>query len=362
MVHIKTIIKETKDIKNIFNYSYDFSILSKTRNILYGISIIFIMFFHTTIIIPKDNYFLIFIKSHGDIGVDVFLFLSGISLIYSYSKDENTSAFYTRRLQRVLIPTLMVSSVWFSGIFLNSKNIGMNTLKQYILNASLLSFWTNHVLTFWFISAIIVLYLFYPIIYKYFTKHNYSFLSLVILIVGFYFSWYLAKGNGFQIFFTPIFAYRVPSFLFGCWLGRMVKNNYTINLIKLIFILSTVITFVFLVNLFIGKYLHDQRTLYSLYCVCITIGMSIVIHWIINKKISKIFAFLGGFTLEIYLLHEKILGYLFKYYYIFPYRKVDPYRILLNIVAVIIAIILSIVFKYVCEKLISFYNSSTNNN
>ena len=55
-------------------------VLSRERSVLMGIAMAWIVFFHMTIRIPEEWQVLAFVKGMGNIGVDMFLFLSGAGL------------------------------------------------------------------------------------------------------------------------------------------------------------------------------------------------------------------------------------------------------------------------------------------
>lgn len=89
---------------------YNYSILSKYRTELMGISILWVMFFHSTISV--NNTILRLIKDIGYGGVDIFLMLSGLGLYYAYKKNNNILEFYKRRVLRILPTYLPVVVVY----------------------------------------------------------------------------------------------------------------------------------------------------------------------------------------------------------------------------------------------------------
>ena len=89
----------------------DWSLLSKYRNEIFGLSIIGVIILHYVQILYNMNiggkvgsfvkgyYYLI-----GSTGVEIFLFLSGMGLCFSMNKDSNVLRFYNRRFKRLLLP------------------------------------------------------------------------------------------------------------------------------------------------------------------------------------------------------------------------------------------------------------------
>ena len=71
----------------------EINLLSKYRAALMGVAMLFIAVFHSTLTI--DNIIgLRFIKFAGDIGVDIFFFVSGIGMFYSFLKTTDIKSFY----------------------------------------------------------------------------------------------------------------------------------------------------------------------------------------------------------------------------------------------------------------------------
>lgn len=88
--------------KNKFSL-FDFS---KYRTELMGLAIVMVVFHHLTLrtsagLLGKGYMFL---RVTGAMGVDIFLFLSGLGLFYSFRKNPDIKAFYKKRLIRI-IPT-----------------------------------------------------------------------------------------------------------------------------------------------------------------------------------------------------------------------------------------------------------------
>lgn len=76
-------------------------LISKNRSSIYGITMIWIMLFHSSFTFSTPWMLPLSIaKDMGRCGVDVFLFLSGISLYFSLSKrGSSLKDFYIRRLK-----------------------------------------------------------------------------------------------------------------------------------------------------------------------------------------------------------------------------------------------------------------------
>ena len=86
---------------------FNLDLISYNRNTIYGLSILWIMFFHSSLTFQRE--WINNIKKLGECGVDVFLFVSGISLYFSYTKNQNIKDFYRKRIQRIFLPTLFTA-------------------------------------------------------------------------------------------------------------------------------------------------------------------------------------------------------------------------------------------------------------
>lgn len=273
--------------------------VSRARNYIYGAAIVWIVFFHSGFSLKTKLFETI--KSYGDCGVEIFFLLSGICLFYSYSKDENTLAFYKRRLAKILPPYLIVYGIVFVILdVVDSFNLG-----QFILDYTLLDFWLHGLgRAPWFVAAIIVFYAFYPLIYRIFFKaEKYNILKVSIFFAS------VCLLIVILVIFCPhlnIFAARIPVFIVGCLLGRTVYNDFDVKfrhlLVLALFLIGTYALFGF-VNIW------WLRNVFFL-----TLSMSLIlilsqIYKFSNRFIpllNKPFLFLGNLTLEIYLCHEKI--------------------------------------------------------
>ena len=72
--------------------------ISRYRSELMGAAMLFIILFH----VPLDRSNEFFgLRRCGNVGVDMFLFLSGIGLWFSWVKNPSVWQFYKRRLLRI---------------------------------------------------------------------------------------------------------------------------------------------------------------------------------------------------------------------------------------------------------------------
>lgn len=295
--------------------TYNFNQISRIRGVLFGISTILIVVFHSVGL--KDassfavtNYIVNFFLYYGNIGVDIFLMLSGVGLYYSYSKDEATKPFYKRRAVRIL-PALMVVAIIYNTLLLLLHKI---SLKYFLASITMTSFLIYGQREFWFFSLIILLYALYPPLYHVLKKHGVKglvaicmLLSAGMIILKLYFP---ILFNRYEIALTRIF-----SFLIGAWLGKYIKNNKTVRLMPVVIascltLIGAGISFCCFFHWLDANY-YVVRLLLCPVSLASVILLSII--WPTRKRIAdRALIWIGSLSCEIYLLYERLAAVLNK--------------------------------------------------
>ena len=277
-------------------------LLSKYKNELYGFSILWIMLFHgiitKNIALPKSINFLKKFLIYGNIGVEVFLFLSGICLYFSLKKNDNIVNFYWKRIIRVFIPFLIIDGLWWAYSYIYEQN----NLLKFIENITFYSFWVTHDQTVWFIALIIPLYFVYPYIYKFLLdKENcliricfFIVLSYVLCLTFSYLNQHMYRG-------IEIALTRIPIFLLGCYCGVLVFENRKIS--KTVLIIS-IISFIFGVFLLQNySLIKSFRIQYLFIGPSVVIWLTILLEYCNSERINSQLSLWGGLSLELYLSH-----------------------------------------------------------
>lgn len=94
---------------------------------------------------------------------DGFLFLSGFGLYYSFSKNSDLRRFYIKRVNRVLLPYMIMGLPFF----LIGLATGGMSLSAFLLKLTSLYFWFFGNDGMWYISMSMALYLLFPFAYKF---------------------------------------------------------------------------------------------------------------------------------------------------------------------------------------------------
>lgn len=316
----------------------DFNIISTQRSGLFGLAILWIMLFHSSLDFGWAPLHLI--KATGYCGVDVFLFLSGIGLYYSMEKNPSPVQFYKKRALRVLLPYIIVAVLYEGGRCLT----GVITPLEAIANITFVSYWKNGYAVYWFIAAVLVFYLVYPAVYQ-IVKARKIWAELLLLLLSFVAAWLLYQD---QAMFYRIngFVFRIPIFLLGCFLAPLVKRGKEVPAAPAAAVCAGVSLLCWYLWIgcdpwFLRMYLFIPLS------ICLTFLGGMVLSLFEKECLfQRILLFFGGMTLELYLFHEKILGILSKH--VFP-NWAATWQV--NALAVALSIVLAWILCRVCKKI-----------
>lgn len=320
---------------------YNLKAISDSRLFLFGIATVMILFFHSSIIINPNNFVLkliIFIKQYGNVGVDIFLFLSAIGLFHSMSKNQDIKAFYKRRFIRILPALLLINSLWFAYISING-------IKEYLFNVTGISIFFNGNRTCWYFTLLLLLYFIYPPLFKLEKKFGskiYIFMIIFIIILNVFLSIYATTlFNKIEIM-----TRRIPIFLIGCIFAKYVYNGVEIK--KRYVILISPILCICCLILYNLKIIPFGNRIWRYILGILAIALIILlsnIYYKINKK--RFIEWIGMYSMEFYLLFEKFL-IIFK-----PYLKAqDKYNFIYNLAIAIITLIGCIFLKITTNQIV----------
>lgn len=296
----------------------EWSDFSKYRSALMGAAMLFVMFFHVTM--PK-SYMMYGVVRCGNIGVDMFLFLSGIGLWYSWTKQPSLKHFFKRRYLRIYPAWLIMALLFYIPNYLNvagggySPNIG-HLMANILFNWS---FWRIDDLTFWFIPSIMMLYTVAPFYMELIRKHpSYRWLLVAVTIVWAVMVQYYPPVHR-SVGHVEIFWSRIPIFLLGINCGQWVKEKRTMEGaalwgVLLLFILSFMMCIEF-ENHWRGKFpLFLERMVYIPCCITAMVLLCQAFRYA-PKWLLSFLTFIGGISLELYLIHVQfVLKYVNEYH------------------------------------------------
>lgn len=296
--------------------------ISRFRGEHMGMAMLFIILFH--VFLPRtDDFF--GLRRMGNLGVDMFLFLSGIGLWFSWSKVRIESLsdfcreykdFYKRRLVRVYPAWFLIACIYYipkdlfngSIIPLHLGNWGgadacVEALGDILINWD---FWLNDELTFWYIPATMMLYLFAPPYMELIRRHPIYHWLVVVMVMWCVLVQYVTPIHH-AVGHIEIFWSRVPIFFLGINMGEAVRRKDTLDgqsiwMIWIMFIM-TLGTSVWLEQEIHGRFpLFLERMLY----IPLTVTTIILLNRIFRRTpswVNKPIAWVGSISLEAYLIH-----------------------------------------------------------
>ena len=206
---------------------------------------------------------------------------------------------------RVLLPSLIVSGLWFAYKDL----IGKGDTVLFLLDVSGITLFTRGRKTVWFVTAIVIDYLLYPFLFRFFEKMKWSvwaFLPLFAAAFGVNLVLKLALPAVYDN--SEILWRRLPVFVTGCYLGKAVYEKKTLPVNGWVILASAAVLTVVSFHIPYRDVGH-LRYLFLPLAVGYAMLFSVAGEW---KPVMKIAAFFAPVSLEIYLLHEKALELLPK--------------------------------------------------
>lgn len=301
---------------SLSNKRLSLNIVTKYRDALYGLAILWIVFFHANAIDNVDYSFGVHILRHfrtimnnGSVGVDIFLFLSGISLYFSFRKGPTLDQYIKSRMSRVFLPLLIIDGgYWLVRCFFIQKRPEL-----FFTNITTLGLWETGDRMIWFVSLIVLLYFLYPYFYGFIYKspndmREVIIRGIVLMVLTYVIITSFSFSNNKLYENWAIAITRIPVFIFGCMMGKFVYDDKKIP--GFFGLLSVVLTLIFFAVLHINL-LHDIIRRYWFFAGGISGAYALALVFsgidrLCGKRdslIIRFFNWMGGFSLELYLSH-----------------------------------------------------------
>lgn len=340
-----------------------------------GVFCLWVMCFHSELIVtwPRGTNPLRLIIIRGNSGVDAFLILSGISLYFAYSKMKTAESslshrlgqFYWRRFVRLFIPYLLICGPYFAWVSWVSTHEGVS---RFLRDFSQLSLLLKGEHAAWYVPALALFYLLYPLIY-YFEQNPMRLRgkpisrgSVIILLYGVAVTVAALLMRFKPVLYsnTEIMLTRLPVFIIGCGLGKWVKEKKPIPG----YVVTAAAVFILIYLYIFGSMISETTIWVRLSYAPFAMSALIVFTWVFYKLdacgwIQKLFAFFGDRSLELYLSHVMIKR-TWRFY--FEDKMWDPWGVLpyacILLIAVVVSTILHPLIGWIAKKLLSVGGSS----
>lgn len=311
---------------NTKNFSFDS--ISKYRTELYGISILWIMIFHSramcNYIWPDALRFIHF----GNMGCEIFLFISGICLYFSFTKDNRMIPYLKKRVIRIWVPLLIISLPYWMKLLME----GTISVSNFVCKLFALDFWLCGDQQIWFASFIMVAYFLYPYFYYFIFDKKYPFLRTVILIGLVVLLTLVLRSQDPSLYNrVEIAVTRFPVFILGVFTGKLVYEHATFSRKWLVLVAACFAGFGFLMynHFFKGIW---QRYLYLFVAIPLTILLSYFLQLFPFELPKKVLRFFGTMSLELYFVHIIMVRF-YKQGLLWSYDKdnIIPYLLVMGI-------------------------------
>ena len=156
--------------KKIIPLSFNLSLISEYRTEIMGFAALCIILCHANVAGVVTPAPLQYLLGLGNVGVDIFLFVSGLGMYYSltkrgiinpYSRTVNiwydVRCWYVDHYKRIMIPYLIVTIPWWV-YYAISRQIGFG---GFLLNLSTIGYWFLHYGA-WYVALLVPVYLLTP--------------------------------------------------------------------------------------------------------------------------------------------------------------------------------------------------------
>ena len=280
----------------------DLGIFSTYRRELMGISILLIMLEHCFMGMYSD----VFLKlvRNGEIGVELFMLLSGMGIFFSLDNNPHAGQFYKRRFKRILPSYLMV----VGGFFCWQDLIKEFKPIEFISNLFRIPFFTQGNRWFWFFVLIVVCYLIAPLFYRWIKEGRFKLWHVILLL------FVVVAGCSFMapsgaVRSLRLLLFRIPSFLLGMLLCMRIKDNPVFEAGPSIVALSGVAVFLF-VLIALRHFMPELKFTVFFFSAPVLLYLFALLFEACARNagwLNMAFGFLGALTWELYLLHETFI-------------------------------------------------------
>ena len=278
--------------------------ISRYRGELMGAAMLFVVLFHVGL--PREDAFF-GLRRVGNIGVDMFLFLSGVGLWFSWTKNPSARHFFLRRFLRIYPAWLIAASAFYVPDFLTHGGHSTSLIDLFGDIMVNWDFWLHDELTFWYIPATMALYLVTPAYLRLIIKHPIYRWLPVAMIMWCILVQYVTPIHHL-VGHLEIFWSRVPIYFIGLNAGAAVQEKRSLDgasiwMILLIFGMALASS-IYLEQVRHGQFpLFLERMLY----IPLTVTAILLLNRVFRRTpgwFNHTFRFVGALSLETYLVHD----------------------------------------------------------
>jgi peptidoglycan/LPS O-acetylase OafA/YrhL len=264
---------------------------------LRGFAILLILLYHAGGVLVWQNFF------HGDVGVDVFVILSGVGIALS-TRAETAGEFLRRRLLRifpaywVVLTAFLLANVLLLHLAYTPFNIAVHYLGIQGLFGDAIGFSVDD--SFWFITLIVGWYLVYAVLRRQLSKPDRVVLWGGILSAVVAYAYFETGQAGC---FGHI-GLRFPGFFAGLLIGMLLRDG------RLEIPLSPALAAGLLAAIYV-PYTHG--IIFAPGFVAFALAVGYLFFWRVKAQgelvgtVARDLRFLGKYSLEIFLIHQPLI-------------------------------------------------------
>lgn len=293
-------------------------VINKYRAPLMGFAALWILFFHLWQPLFTDGgasaafYVENVTKRLGFEGVDIFFLLSGMGLTYAVQK-HSLGGFYYRRFKRIALPFFVVAAV--RAVV---ERWGFRGFVQVVTGVNFL--FGNMYFCLWFVSAVAIIYLFFPLYWRFFSRAK----SKLIFTAGVIALWYALSLALIGTLREDMYGFtnRLPVFFTGVYFGHCAQNGGLKLSRRAALIIGAALTAVGLVLSFLCNFRSLELLLPQSNCClpdyCTALGLTVLLTELfrfldasggaLGRAVLKALSFIGGISLEFYCVQEFLGG------------------------------------------------------
>lgn len=284
--------------------------LSRYRKAIMGLAAVWVVFLHCWLLIIPNRPVLgaieAFVKWNGILGVEIFLFFSGLGLTYAIRK-ETLGTYYTGRFRRVLFPYWVV-------VLLRMMTSHWSPVRALCIASGVTAVTEDFQVLLWFVPAIVIFYALFPAYHKLMmrAKNSTAFTASALGL------WLCAVILMRDVVREDLWVMinRVPSFLIGVWIGERCREK-EVRMRAVHWALCAIVLAAGwmlrtagsrgLVPLIPQFFLAASSLIGPALCVLLAGAFA----WLMGGGLRRVFSpvlrileFFGLFTLELYCIHQ----------------------------------------------------------
>lgn len=273
----------------------------KHRSTVMGIACMWIVWYHLAI--NHGGFVFNQLKSNGALGVDIFVFISGVSMWSSLNRNMDWKRFFRRRVQRVLVPYYMFLPLLYVVMWFVSKDVEISRIIKGLLVCDV-----N-----WFCLFIVIVYALTPLIYYLVNKQK--LISIVVIIALLVISIVFHQQYG-----IIKFVERIVDYFIGMLVASKEKNSD--RNIAVYAIVTASIGVLLWISMMIMLHLDNYNPYFSsqsivrLTYILIAPGLTYMIAYFFEKikclRLEKVICYVGNSSFEVLLWQALLVEYLYN--------------------------------------------------